>query len=439
MSSPRSIPSRAARARRLLTFVILSMTGGVIFQVAYIRYVFLRETYEALDLTGQEYGVVVSVFGATATVMYFCGGWFADRFSPRLLIVIALVGIGLADLAVATRPGFVGVVGAHVVMAVLGTGLYWPALVKSIGLLGDESSQGRAFGFLEGLRGLTSTVVGLIGAGIVSAALVPSTGVLTLIRVYGVLCLVFAILVLVVVREERSRVSELVSSAVGIGQLLAATRNPFTWLIGGTIAMSFSFYTTLGYFSPLLETGFGVGLGALAVIGVVRSYVFQFVAGPVGGLVVDKVARSSSQFLRWMFVVSTVLALAFLLLPHDPALTWVALALLVVLCLAVFMSRGVYWAPVGELGIPESQRGGVIGLASGIAYLPDAFLPVVCAWWIGDTAAGIPEQGGGFTALFTTLIAAGLIGVLLTVATERVAARRAGSRADADDTRLLSA
>lgn len=425
MSSPRTIPLSPARARRALTFVILSMTGGVIFQVAYLRYVFLRETYEALDLTGQEYGIVVSVFGATATVMYFCGGWFADRFSPKLLIAIALLGTGVADLAVATRPGFTGIVAAHVAMAVLGTGLYWPALVKSIGLLGDASSQGRAFGFLEGIRGLTSTVVGLVGAGIVSAALVPATGVLTLIRVYGVLCIVFAILVLVVVREDRSRVAELGSSSVGFGQLVAAARNPFTWLIGGTIAMSFSFYTTLGYFSPLLETGFGVGLGALAVIGVVRSYVFQFVAGPVGGVIVDKVARSSSQFLRWMFVVSTVLALAFLLLPHDPGLTWVALALLVVLCLAVFMSRGVYWATVGELGIPDSQRGGVIGLASGIAYLPDAFLPVVCAWWIGDPAAGVPEQGGGYTALFATLIGAGIVGALLTIVTERTATRSA--------------
>ena len=424
-STGASAPRR--RARVVLVLVLLAMTGGVIFQVAYIRFVFLRETYEALGLSGQQYGTVVSVFGGTATIMYFLGGWFADRFSPKHLIAVALVGVGAADLYIATTPGFVGVLLAHMLMAIMGTGLYWPALVKSIGLLADESSQGRFFGFLEGIRGATSTVVGLVGAAIVATAVVPAAGVLTLIRLYGVLCFVFAALVWLLVREEKARLSGLESSSVSIRQLALAAQNPFTWLIGGTIAMSFSFYTTLGYFSPLLETRFGVGLSALAVIGVVRSYVFQFTAGPIGGIVVDRVTHSSTRFLRWMFVVCTAMAGAFLLLPQRPSLVAVALLLLVILCLAVFMSRGVYWATVGELKIPAELRGGVIGLASGIGYLPDAFLPSLCAWWIGDPAAGVPESGGGYTSLFVVLIVAGILGFVLTIATDRVATRRLAS------------
>jgi predicted MFS family arabinose efflux permease len=407
-----------------VTFVLLSMTGGVIFQVAYIRFVFLRETASALHLTGQQYGTVVSVFGATATVMYFFGGWFADRFSPRVLICTALVGVGLADLYVATAPGLVGVIAAHVAMAVLSTGLYWSALVKAVSLLAPAGSQGRYFGFLEGVRGVTSTVVGLIGAAVVAAAIVPATGVLTLIRIYGVLCIVFAIACWLVIREDRARLAEAESTSVSVTQLVAAARNPLTWLIGLTIAMSFCFYTTLGYFSPLLEYRFGVGVALIGVIGVIRSYVFQFVAGPLGGIGVDKVSRSTTRFLGWMFAVSTVLALAFLLLPRTPALLVVALALLLVLCFAVFMSRGVYWATVGELDIPTAQRGGVIGLASGLAYLPDAFLPALCAWWIGDPASGVPEQGGGYSALFAFLVVAGVVGFVLTLVIQRVAARR---------------
>ncbi|RKR75423.1 MFS transporter [Frondihabitans australicus] len=410
--------------RSLLTFVLLSMTGGVIFQVAYIRFVFLDATTAALGLTGQEYGTVVSVFGATATIMYFFGGWFADRFSPRLLICIALVGVGLCDLYIATTPGLVGIMAAHVVMAVLSTGLYWSALVKSIGLLAEPGSQGRFFGFLEGIRGATSTVVGLIGTAVVAAAIVPSAGVLTLIRIYGVLCFVLAAVILLAVREDRARLADAESTSVSLGQLLLAAKNPFTWLIGLTIAMAFTFYTTLGYFSPLLEHSFGVGVAAIGVIGVIRSYVFQFVAGPIGGIVVDKVTKSSTRFLGWMFLASSAMALGFLVLPKRPGLIVAALGLLLLLCLAVFMSRGVYWATVGELGIPASQRGGVIGLASGLAYLPDAFLPALCAWWIGDPAAGVPEQGGGYSTLFAVLVVAGLAGFALTRVTIRVAARR---------------
>ncbi len=412
--------------RRWLTFLLLSMTGGVIYQVAYIRFVFLEYTYTALRLTGQEYGVVISVFGAVATVMYFFGGWFSDRYSPKLLITVALVGTGAADFVLASVPSFTGILLAHVVMAVMGMALYWSALVKAIGMLGSASEQGRLFGFLEGARGITSTIVGLVGAGIVAAAVVPSGGVLTLIRIYGALCFVFAALVWLFVREDRARIDALGRSTVTLGQLLVAARNPYTWLIGGTIALAFCFYTTLGYFSPLLQNEFGVGAAALSIIGVVRSYVFQFVAGPVGGVIVDTVTHSTSRFLRLMFAVSLVFSAAFLLLPRSPELVGLAVVLLLLLCIPVFMSRGVYWATVGELGIPENQRGGVIGLASGLAYLPDAFLPALCAWWIGDpnAATPVPERGGGYSALFVFLLVAAALGILLTSITTRLHERR---------------
>ncbi|MFF3641286.1 nitrate/nitrite transporter [Streptomyces sp. NPDC002564] len=423
-----------SKARRWTSFAILAMSCGIIFQVAYIRFVFLGPTAAALDLTAQEYGNIISVFGAVATVMYFVGGWFADRFPPRLLIAVALAGTGAADLFLALGPGYWGVLAAHVLMAVMGMGLYWSALVKAIGMLGDAGTQGRLFGFLEGVRGVTSTVVGLIGAAVVAAAVVESAGVLWLIRVYGVLCFVFAAAVWFFVAEDRDRLAELGSSAVTLRQLARAARNKYTWLIGLTAMLMYCFYTTLGYFSPLLENNFGVSAGLIGVIGVVRTYVFQFVAGPAGGFVVDKVTKSSPKFLRWMFAGSAAVALAFFLMPHEPALMAVAVALMFVLCLFVFASRGVYFATVGEVEVPENERGGVIGLASGIAFLPDAFLPSLCAWWIGDPAArpAVPERGGGYLTLFAVLFGVALLGVLLTTLTTRVRRRELAARATAD-------
>ncbi|WP_424216914.1 MFS transporter (plasmid) [Streptomyces sp. BI20] len=409
------------RTKRWIAFLILSMTGGIIFQVAYIRFVFLGPTADALELSAQDYGNIVSVFGVVAMVMYFFGGWFADRFLPRSLIVWALVGMGAADLYLATAPGYLGTLAAHVLMAFVGMGLYWPALVKSIGLLGDASEQGRLFGFLEGTRGLTSTVFGFVGTGMVAAAVVPSAGVLWLIRLYGVLCFLFAALVWLLVPVDRERLDSLESSTVTLGQLWRAARNRYTWLIGGTAMLMYCFYTTLGYFSPLLEYRFGMAAALIGVIGVVRTYVFQFVAGPVGGIVVDKVTRSSPRFLRWMFAGCAIVALVFLVMPATPSLMWVAVALMFLLCLFVFAARGVYFATVGEVGIPENERGGVIGLASGIAFLPDAFLPSLCAWWIGDPAAtpAVPERGGGYQSLFVFLVVTALLGLVLTTLTDR--------------------
>jgi len=121
-------------------------------------------------------------------------------------------------------------------------------------------------------------------------------------------------------------------------------------------------------------------------------------------------------FLRWMFAGSVAIAGIFLLMPKNDSLMWVAVVLMFVLSFAVFASRGVYWATVGEVEIPDNERGAMIGLASGLAYLPDAFLPALCAWWIGDPSASpaVPEHGGGYSALFIFLITAGLLGIVIT-------------------------
>jgi len=413
------------KTQKWVSFLILSMTGGIIFQVAYIRYVFLEATYTALQLSAQDYGNIVAIFGTVAMVMYFFGGWFADKFSPKLLIVVALVGTGAADLYLASVPGYWGILAAHLVMAVMGMGLYWSALVKAIGMFGGPAEQGRLFGFLEGTRGLTSTIIGFAGAAIVAAAVVPAAGVLGLIRIYGILSLVFAALVWFLVKEDKERLGGLGSSTVTLRQLWAAATNKYTWLIGGTIMMMYSFYTTLGYFTPLLQHRFGMSVALLGVIGVVRTYVLMFVAGPIGGYAVDKVTHSAPGFLRWMFAAAAVIAGIFLVLPRNDAFMWVALVMMFVLSFAVFASRGVYWATVGEVETPDDQRGGMIGLASGLAYLPDAFLPALVAWWIGDPAASpvVPEHGGGYNALFIFLIAVALLGMAITTLSMRVRAK----------------
>lgn len=423
-----------SKSRRLASFIVLSMTGGVIFQVAYIRFVFLADTAHALGLTIQRYGEVTSVFGAVAVVMYFCGGWFADRFSPKALIVIALAGMGAVDLWLSTVPDEGGVIVAHVLMAVLGMGLYWSSLVKLISMLGSADEQGRLFGFLEGVRGITSTIVGFIGAGIVAAAIADTGGVLWVMRIYGVLCLVFAALVLLVVQTDRAALGGVARQAVSLRELGLAARNKYTWLIGFSIMMMYCFYTLLGYLTPLLQYGFAVPVALLGAIGVIRTYVFQIVGGPAGGLLVDRWTKSSPAFLRWAFVVAAAGALGFVVLPRSPALVWVAILLMTVICIAVFTARGVYWAQVGEVEVPLVQRGGVIGLASGIAYLPDAFLPAVGAWWTGDPANGVPEQGGGYTAMFLVLVGAAVLGFVLTTVTMRVRAGDLRRAADTTDT-----
>ncbi|GAA3580945.1 MFS transporter [Amycolatopsis ultiminotia] len=408
--------------RRRLSYLLLCISGGVVFQVAYIRFVFLEPTYHALGLTAQEYGDIMSVFGAVAAVMYFVGGWFADRFSPRTLVVSGLLITGIADLSLTVAPGYGTVLAAHIAMAFAGMALYWPALVKAIGSFGGAERQGRLFGFLEAIRGLASTLISGLGALLIGSLLAPATGVRMLIALYGGMSLVTAVALWYTLRGQADRPPGGERSALSLRQLAAAARNRYTWLLGGSIMLMYCFYTTLGYFSPLLQHNFGLTAGLIGVLGVVRSYVFQFVAGPLGGFGVDKLTHSTPRFLRLAFAGATVCVAVLVFLPGTPALSWAALTLMFVLSLMVFASRGVYWASITEARIPAEQRGGVIGLASGLAYLPDAFLPGLVAWWIGDPATGTAAHGG-YGTLFGFLTVAGVLGLVLTTVTLRVQRR----------------
>jgi len=397
------------------------MTGGIVYQVGYIRFVFLEDTYNALNLSAQDYGNIVSVYGFVGMVAYFFGGWFSDKFSPKRLVAISMLGTGIIDLLIATAPGYAATLVLHILMAILGMALYWSALTKLIGMLGGADEQGRLFGLLEGVRGVVSTLVGFLGVWIVSRSIESTVGVLWLIRIYGILAIILGVLVWLFVYEDRSADAIKARAAVSLGQLGVAARNPYTWLIGGTILSIYTAYSLLGYFSPLLQHQFGLPVALIGTIGIVRSYVFQFVAGPAGGFVSDRVARSSPRFLRWMLVATIVITAIFMVLPRSDSLLVPAVILMFALTLVVYACRGVYWAPVGEMGIPENQRGGVIGLASGLAYLPDAFLPALAAWWIGDPAASpaIPEHGGGYTAMFGFIIVMAVLGVVLSTVTMR--------------------
>lgn len=415
-----------SKTQKWVSFFILAMTGGIVFQVGYIRYVFLEPTYQALQLSAQDYGNIISIYGLVAMVSYFFGGWFADKFSPKKLIAVAMIGTAACNFYIASVPGYAGTLVAHIVMALMGMALYWSALVKAIGMLGHSDEQGRMFGYLEGVRGIISTIVGFAGTAIVAALSAPTLGVLWLIRIYGIIAVVLGLLVWFVVKESPEQLAASSSQTVTLRQLLNAAKNPYTWLIGGTIMSIYCSYTSLAYFSPLLQHQFGLSVALIGVIGVIRSYVFQFVAGPVSGVVADKVAKSTPRFLRWMFIGAAVIVGAFLVMPRQESLVWVALALMFVLTFFIFASRGVYWATVGEVRINPNERGGLIGLASGIAYLPDAFLPSLAAWWIGDAAATppVPEQGGGYTTLFVFLIVMCLVGVGLTTITMRMTKAR---------------
>jgi len=147
-----------SRLQRTLIMTVLCLSGGTIYNLPYIFEVFYIPTQQAFGLSKTQLGVLLSVFGGISMITYFLGGWLADRVSPRKLISSAMLVTGVIGLYYATFPGFEMLLVIHVIWALSISLVFWNAMIKATRDWAPSEEQGRAFGFLEGGRGVVEVI-----------------------------------------------------------------------------------------------------------------------------------------------------------------------------------------------------------------------------------------------------------------------------------------
>ena len=143
----------ASTLRRWLIMTVLSISGGVIFLLPFLQEVYYIPIAQALDLSNTQVGSLMSIFGVTAMISYFPGGWLADRASPRKLITTSLLSTGATGLYFATFPSYEISLAIHAFWGVSITFLFWAAMIRITRNWAPPDEQGRAFGILETGRG----------------------------------------------------------------------------------------------------------------------------------------------------------------------------------------------------------------------------------------------------------------------------------------------
>ena len=128
----------------------------------------------------------------------------ADRWSPRKLMVISLLATGLGSLYMATIPSFFGLCLLFGFWGVTTILAFWAPLIRATRELAGEKGQARAFGILDGGRGLASAIIAsaaayaftiMVSSNLASAELEEVIAVRRLILSYGFFCALAAICV----------------------------------------------------------------------------------------------------------------------------------------------------------------------------------------------------------------------------------------------------
>ena len=108
------------------------------------------------------------MYGIVAFISYFFGGILADKFKPNTLMAIALWLTALGGFYMTTIPNLLMLKVLYGYWGFTTIFLFWAAMIKATRIWGGVDSQGKAFGFLDGGRGLVAALFGTLGVVIFS-------------------------------------------------------------------------------------------------------------------------------------------------------------------------------------------------------------------------------------------------------------------------------
>ena len=394
----------------------LILAGESIYMLQYsLRREFQTSMLETMELTNTELGTLSSMFGVLALVSYFFGGWLADRLSIRKLLSVSLVATGVGGLYMATYPGYLELIALYAFWGVFSILTFWAALIKATRAWGGERSQGRAFGILDGGRGVVSA--GLASLGIVLFARFDhvEAGLRSVILLYSCTNFVAAVMTWFVIQDDplgtRRRAPPgfptLTQAGSGVRELAArfagVLRIPSVWVLSPII-----FCAYMGYWGTFDFSAFAVdGWGQTQVFGATVSTFgvwLRPVAAIAAGFFADRAQASTAVIVCFTSLVAAFSLFA--LVPTEQGFLVLLWANTAAIAAAVFALRGIYYALLEEGAVPMALTGTAVGVVSVIGYSPDTFIPLLSGWLI-DTYPG--AQGHQY--FFGILAGASLVGL----------------------------
>ncbi|MGI9233162.1 MAG: MFS transporter [Woeseiaceae bacterium] len=364
--------------RRYLLMATLIFAGEIIFGLPFHTARFFRPTLlEAFSFTNTQLGDVFAVYGIAAMLAYFPGGMLADRYSARTLLTVSLIATGAGGFYMATYPGTLGMALLYGYWGVTTILLFWAALIRATREWGGASSQGRAFGVLEGGRGIAAAVFATLGVALLawkfpdSAASVGDeerrNAFRSVIFLYSVAAIATALLTWFLIPVAKY-VGD-TSSSLWKGAGAVVTR-PLVWAQASIIICAYCAYKGLDNYSLYAVQVLGMDEVAGAQLSAYGAYI-RPIAAVGAGIVADR--WTASRVIGVLFFVLLIsFAMLSFALPDGSGLA-VIYANIFVSFFAVFGLRGVYFALLEENRTPAYFTGAATGMVSFVGYTPEIF------------------------------------------------------------------
>ena len=391
----------------------LIVAGEIVFGLPFHTARFFRPTLlEVFGFTNTQLGDLFAVYGIMAMISYFPGGALADRFPARTLLTASLFATAVGGLFMATIPAAMPMGLLYGFWGITTIFLFWGALIRATREWGGQSTQGLAFGVLEGGRGLVAALIATLALAVFATMMpenvelvddeVRRAGMRSIVLVYTAAAFIAGVLTWFTVPVPDAAGYRNPHPLQGMAIVL---KRPVIWAHAAVIVCAYCEYKGLDNYSLYAVQVLGMDEVRGAALATWGGWV-RPVAAVVAGMVADRLGAARS-----IGVAFAVLAASWLLLGVSSAnetVPGIVYLNLFVTFFAVFALRGIYFALLEENRTPPYLTGAAVGLVSLVGFTPEIFFAPITGR-ILDANPGIV----GFQHYFLFLAAVAMLGVLV--------------------------
>jgi len=378
--------------------LLLILAGESIFILPYVlSRVFRPTVLDVFGLDNVQLGMCFSVYGMVALLSYLFGGPMADKFPPRKLIAVALWMTAAGGLVYATFPSYTILKILYGYWGFTTIFLFWPALIKATRVWGGSASQGKAFGFLDGGRGLVGALFGTMGVLTFSLFITSEIAELTVaesreafkyvILISTAVIALVGLLVWLFMKMDYKSEKEIILDKIAIPQIKEVLRLPSVWLLMIIILCAYVGYKITDVFSLYAQDVMFYDQVQSAQVGTFLLFVRPII-GILIGVVADR--TQTTLWLMLSFVITFFGALLFASGIISDSTTVLFFISILVVATGVYAARSLYFAVMESGQIPLVLTGTAVGLISLVGYTPDIFAGPAMGYLL-DNSPG--EQG----------------------------------------------
>lgn len=405
------------RNKRFLELMLIILAGESVFFLPFVIQRVFRPTFlDVFEITNYELGICFSIYGLVGLFSYFFGGTLADKFSPRILMSLALVFSAFGGLWMMSYPSYSILKWLYGYWGFTTIFLFWGAMIKQTRIWGGSEKQGIAFGFLDGGRGLVAALLSSLGVIIFAHYLEDATdltlfdrqeafkGVLIFTSVFvgGIGILVFYLLD----KSEELNYS-IDSSQVFIwSDFKKVMKIPSVWYLTIIVLCAYLGYKVTDVFSLYAKEVMFYDEIAAAEMGSKLLYL-RPVVGVIIGLLADRTRGSLVILLAFIIMFFGSMFFATEIINAElNSLFFMGVTLSAV---GIYALRALYFSVMREGFIPINLTGTAVGIISFIAYTPDIFSGPIIGYLL-DSNPG----GAGYSSVFSLLAVFSLLGLSAT-------------------------